>query len=492
MARYQCTMCGFIFDEDKECMSFDQLERCPACKFPRDRFVRLGDDEISRDEGEEEEEEVIREHEIEAESEYEPEGGEDEITAGEEKGLAFNKMTARTDTPIRYMDQIHETAVKGRPLYASMSTELKVPGWDDILIMGASLEHPALDESEDVDTKTVIGPHAAQPMELESPIYISHMSFGSISKEAKIALARGSAAAKTAIGSGDGGILPEERSAAYRYIFEYVPGLYSVTDENLRSSDAIEIRLSMGTKPWVGSHLPGARVTDEIAKVRDVTQYEDCTSPALFDDIRSRDDLKNKVDELRERSGGRPIGIKIAAGHIEEDLEYCVYAGPDFITVDGRGGASGSAPLYLRDSAGVPTIYALSRARRYLDSIGSDISLIITGGLRVSSDFAKALAMGADAVAVATGALMAAGCQQYRVCQSGKCPVGIATQDEKLRARFDTDAAAVRVTNYLKVSLEELKMFARVTGHDSVHGFRPEDLATTSRNVAEYTGIVHV
>ncbi len=492
MARYQCTICGFIFDEEKEGRSFDQLDCCPACKFPRDRFVRLEEGEESREQGDEEEEEVLDEYRLEAESEYEPEGGEDELTAGEAANLAYRADTARKDPSCRYMDEIHEMALKGRVLYASMATQLKVPAWDDILIMSAPLIREPLEESDKVSTTTVIGKNAAQPMVLDGPVYISHMSFGALSKEAKIALARGSAAARTAIGSGEGGILPEERRCAYKYIFEYVPNLYSVTDENLQSSDAIEIKLGQATKPGMGGHLPGDKVTEEIAQVRGRSVGEDIQSPASFADIRTGEDLRAKVDELRERSGGRPIGIKIAADHIEEDLEFCVSAGPDFITVDGRGGASASSPLFLRDSAGLPTIYALSRARRYLDSIGSQISLVITGGLRVSSDFAKALAMGADAVAVATGALMAAGCQQYRLCQSGKCPVGIATQDEKLRARFDTDAAAVRVTNYLNVSLEELKMFARVTGHRDVHDLELSDLGTTSRNIAEYTGIAHV
>ena len=145
----------------------------------------------------------------------------------------------------------------------------------------------------------------------------------------------------------------------------------------------------------------------------------------------------------------------------------------------------------LRDSASVPTIYALYRARKYLDSIGSDISLIITGGLRVSSDFAKAIAMGADAVAVASGALMAMACQQYRICGTGMCPVGIATQDEDLRARLKMDAGAKRVANYLNVSLEELKMFARITGHENLHDLSVEDLCTISREISEFTNIPH-
>ena len=168
-----------------------------------------------------------------------------------------------------------------------------------------------------------------------------------------------------------------------------------------------------------------------------------------------------------------------------------MYAEPDFITIDGRGGATGSSPRLLRDSASVPTIYALHRARKYLDSIDSGISLIITGGLRVSSDFAKALAMGADAVAAATGPLMALGCQQYRICGSGMCPMGIATQDPDLRSRLKIEPAARRVGNYLNTSLEELKTFARITGHSRLSDLSVEDLCTASREISEYTDIPH-
>ena len=194
---------------------------------------------------------------------------------------------------------------------------------------------------------------------------------------------------------------------------------------------------------------------------------------------------------LRTRSKGRPIGIKIAAGRIEDDLEHVVYAEPDFITIDGRGGATGSSPLLLRESTTVPTVFALARARKYLDSINSDISLVITGGLKVSSDFAKALAMGADAVAIASAALIAAACQQYRICGTGNCPVGIATQDPELRKRLHVEASAKRVGNFLNVSTEELKMFARITGHDDVHALCIDDLVTLDRDIAKYTDIPH-
>jgi len=317
------------------------------------------------------------------------------------------------------------------------------------------------------------------------------MSFGALSKEAKIALARGSAMAKTAMCSGEGGILREEMQAAYQYIFEYVPNLYSVTPENLRNADAIEIKIGQGTKPGLGGHLPGEKVTEEIAAIRNKAVGEDIHSPSKFSDIHSRDDLRDLVDMLRTASDGRPIGIKIAAGRIERDLAFCVYAEPDFITIDGRGGATAASPKLVRDSTSVPTIYALHRARQYLDSVGSDISLVITGGLRVSSDFAKAIAMGADAVAIATAALLAAGCQQYRICGTGNCPVGIATQDPKLRSGFDADAATQRVANFLNLSLSELKNFARLTGNSSIHDLSVDDLCTTNREVSEFTDIAH-
>jgi len=372
-----------------------------------------------------------------------------------------------------------------------MSTQMSMPGWDDFLILGAQLNPPPLDDDVAVDTTTVIGKHAKKPMVLDSPIYISHMSFGALSREIKIALAQGSAMAKTAMCSGEGGILPEEKQAAYKYIFEYIPNKYSVTSENLRTSDAIEIKIGQGTKPGMGGHLPGEKVTAEIADIRGKKQGEDIQSPSKFPELNSKEDLRSMVNTLRELSEGRPIGIKIAAGNIERDLEYCVFAEPDFVTIDGRGGATGSSPLFLREATSVPTIYALSRARKYLDSVHSDISLVITGGLRVSADFAKALAMGADAVAIASAALIAAACQQYRICGSGNCPVGVATQNPELRGRMQTSAAALRVANFLNVSCKELETFARVTGNSSVHDLSMEQLITLNRDIAEYTGIRH-
>lgn len=244
----------------------------------------------------------------------------------------------------------------------------------------------------------------------------------------------------------------------------------------------------------MGGHLPGDKVTPEIAKIRNKPLGKDVISPSKFDDVNSKEDLKELVDMLRFASDGRPIGIKIAAGRIEKDLEYCVFAQPDFITIDGRGGATGASPKLVRDATSVPTIFALYRARKYLDEAGEaakQIQLVITGGLRVSSDFAKAIAMGADAIAIASAGLMAAACQQYRICGTGKCPVGVATQDPELRKRFVGEAAAQRVANFLNVSLEELKTFARITGHKNLHDLNVSDLCTIREEISNHTNIPH-
>ena len=471
MARYQCSICGYIFDEEAEGKSFGDLMECPLCRQPKTVFVPI--------------EETVDQ----AEQAGQTEPAE---AAGGLRSLAYDPVTARKDSTARYMSEIHQMAVSGTTIHAAMGTLMPMPSWDDILLLGAQLNPGPLEEGAPVDTTVVIGKHAKRPMILQNPVYISHMSFGALSKEAKTALAKGAAMAHAAMCSGEGGMLPEEFAAAGKYIFEYVPNKYSVTDENLRKVDAIEIKIGQGTKPGMGGHLPGDKVTPEIAAMRGKPLGEDIKSPSHFPEIQTKEDLKKMVTELRNRSDGRPIGVKIAAGRIERDMEFAVYAEPDFITVDGRGGATGSSPFFLRESTSVPTVFALYRARKYLDKIHSDISLVITGGLRVSSDFAKAIAMGADAIAVATGAMIALGCQQYRICGSGGCPVGIATQDPELRRRLDPEAGARRVANYLNVSLEELKTFARITGHDRLSGLSVYDLCTTSREIAEYTNIRHV
>lgn len=487
MAVWKCGVCGYVFDEMEQGMTLDEAGKCPVCSQPVTQFVRIDTEDREK---------------VAVEGAGAPPstgtmqtdmaaGSEEPGSQPEDIDLSYSREYARTDPKCRYMSEIHQMAVSGKVIIDAMGTQMPMPNWDEILILGAQLNPPPLMEHDEVDTTTIIGKHAKKPMILQNPVYISHMSFGALSKETKIAMAQGTAMAGSAMCSGEGGILPEEMAAADKYIFEYVPNKYSVTPENLRNADAIEIKIGQGTKPGMGGHLPGSKVTPEISQIRSKPMGKDVISPSKFEEIKSRDDLKALVDHLREESEGRPIGIKIAAGRIERDLEFCVYAAPDFITIDGRGGATGASPKIIRDATSVPTVYALYRARKYLDTVGADIQLVITGGLRVSSDFAKALAMGADAVAIASAAMIAAACQQYRICGSGNCPVGIATQDETLRKRLQVDMAAQRVANFLNCSLEELKTFARITGHAKLHDINVSDLCTISREISEYTNIPH-
>ena len=480
MAKYKCIMCGYIYDDDKEDIKFEDLPEdwvCPMCFSPKSDFQK-----ITEDNNKKEETKISK-----ANNTFKKE----ESTTTVENYL---KEYARVSDDIeKNMDDIHKMAITGESIISAMGPNIKPIGFDDILILGGQLYNPPLLESDPVNLKTIIGKNAKKPLEISMPVIISHMSFGALSKEAKTALSIGSSRVKTAICGGEGGILEEEFDNAYKYIFEYVPNKYSVNDENLKKVAAIEIKIGQGTKPGMGGHLPGAKVTPEIARIRGKNIGEDIISPSRFTEINTKEDLKDLVSMLREKSEGRPIGIKLAAGHIEKDLEFATYANPDFITIDGRGGATGASPKIIKNATTVPTIYALYRARKYLDEHNiKDISLIITGGLRTSADFAKAIAMGADAIAIATSALMAIACSQYRICQSGMCPVGVATQDDNLRSRLKVDLSAKRLENFLNVVKDELKTFARITGKDDIHKLDVEDITTTNHEISDYTNIKHV
>lgn len=481
MARYQCDLCMQIYDEASEGAPFSSLSACPYCGAPLDLMRLLPDAEP---EGKPATSGVAGVERADASIRLSADGA--------ANPLAYPPELVRVDPDLRFMDAIHHMAVEGTSLHAAMATDQAMPGWDDLLVLGAQLDPLPLMDDEPVNLNTVIGPQAARPLQLDSPVFVSHMSFGALSREAKIALARGASAVGTAICSGEGGILPEEREAATRYIFEYVPNRYSVTEANLRAADAIEIKIGQGTKPGMGGMLPGSKVTEEIARIRDKPVGQDIISPSRFPDIRSAEDLARVVASLRELSGGRPIGVKIAAGRIERDLAVVIRSGADFVTLDARGGATGSSPFFVREATSVPAVHGLYRARRFLDAHDSPMSLIITGGLRVSSDIVRALALGADAVALASAALIAIGCQQYRICDSGFCPMGIATQDPELRRRLDPEIAGQRLANFLRVTNDELRSFARLCGLSDIHGLSLEALATTSREISEHTAIAHV
>ena len=466
MARYKCSICNYIYDEDIEGVKFEELPddwKCPVCFSPKALFEKIEDKQEKQEEK-------------------------------SEKSYEDSEEAISPETPERIKEavtKIHSVIKTAKSEISAMGTTKPIISWDEILVLGAQLNPSPLLQTEDVNLTTIIGKNAKKPMVIDLPVYVSHMSFGALSKESKIALAKGSSKVRTAMCSGEGGILKEEQEAAYKYIFEYIPNKYSVTDENLRNADAIEIKIGQGTKPGMGGHLPGDKVTEEIAKIRGKNVGEDIISPSKFEEIRTKEDLKQLVDKLRDKSEGRPIGIKLAAGHIEDDLAFVCFAKPDFITIDGRGGATGASPTFLKDSTTVPTIFALYRAKKYLVENNMNIDLVITGGLYTANDFVKALAMGANAIAVATAAMIALGCDQYRVCNTGMCPKGIGTQDPELRKRLSVEKASEKVSNYFKNVKSELEIFGRITGHRDRHELSVRDIVTTSREISENTNIKH-
>ena len=495
MVKYRCNVCKvYEYDEARgdsptsikpgtNLKDFPENWKCPICKSDKTHLKPI--------------EEEIKPGTVEGTIVCPRCGISHKVTISPPKKVDLNSYLGEwrqtSDDLEKHMESIHTISATQEFIIEPMRTQMNVISWDDILIKGAQLAKIPLNQDEKVNTKTIIGPKAKHPLVIETPIFITHMSFGALSKEVKIALATGSAAVKTAMSSGEGGIVIESMNASYKYIFEYVPNKYSVTEVNLKKVDAIEIKIGQSAKPGMGGHLPAEKVTKEIAKIRGFSEGTDIISPAHFEDIKNKDDLKNKVDWLRKTSDGKPIGIKCAAGNIEDDLDIALYAKPDFITIDGRPGATAAAAKFVKDATSVPTIFALYRARKFLDKKGiHDVSLIITGGLRISSDFTKALALGADAIAIGTAALMACACQQYKICDTGKCPVGVTTQHPEFRSRLQIDVSAKKVENFLKVSTEELRNFARLTGNSDVHALCIKDLCTTNSEISNYTDVEHV
>jgi glutamate synthase domain-containing protein 2/nitrite reductase/ring-hydroxylating ferredoxin subunit len=365
-----------------------------------------------------------------------------------------------------------------------------LPSWNDVLILTAQLARKPLLGDAPVGTEVVIGANAKKPLRLEIPLFVSDMSFGALSREAKVALAKGAELAGTGICSGEGGMLPDEQASNSRYFYELASGRFGWGLEKVKKSQAFHFKAGQGAKTGTGGHLPGNKVTAEIAAVRGLEPGEAAISPATFSDLHGPDDFRRAADEVREATGGIPIGFKMSAQHIEHDIQFALEAGADYIILDGRGGATGASPNIFRDNISVPTMVALARARRHLDARErSDVTLIITGGLRTESDFVKALALGADAIAVSNSALQAIGCLGMRACQTNNCPVGIATQREDLRARLEIDKSARQLANYFGATVELMKVLARGCGHGHLRDFVLDDLTTWNADIAKLAGV---
>lgn len=366
----------------------------------------------------------------------------------------------------------------------------QLPKWNDIQLLTAQLARRPLLDDELVGTDVVIGPNAEKPLRLEIPLFVSDMSFGALSEEAKIALSRGAELAGTGICSGEGGMLPEEQEANQRYFYELASAKFGWDVQKTKQVQAFHFKAGQGAKTGTGGHLPGHKVHGRIAEIRGLEPGASAISPSTFPDLKTLDDFRAVADQVRQVSGGIPIGIKMSAQHIEEDIDFALELGVDYIVLDGRGGGTGAAPLIFRNNISVPTMVALARARRHLDAADrKDVTLVITGGLRTESDFVKALALGADAIAVANSAMQAIGCLGMRACHTDNCPVGIATQKESLRRRFEIEKSARRLERYFEATIELMQVLARACGHRHLSEFSGRDLSTCSRDIASLTGV---
>jgi glutamate synthase domain-containing protein 2 len=412
--------------------------------------------------------------------------------------------TIKTDIPVASptpeeptVARIHELAKNGLSKVGhhgemgSMGVPRKdLPHWDDIQILPAQMARKPLQDDIRVETKVVIGPKAIKPLKLDIPLFVSDMSYGALSEEAKIALARGAELAGTGICSGEGGMLPEEQNENSRYFYELASAQFGWKPELVEKVQAFHFKGGQGAKTGTGGHLPGEKVQGKIAQVRGLVEGQDAISPASFIDLNTPTDFKRVADEVRERSGGIPIGFKLSANHIEDDIDFALEASADYIILDGRGGGTGAAPLIFRDHISVPTIPALARARKHLNNrVGNDVTLIITGGLRVAEDFSKAMALGADAIAVSNSAMQAVGCIAARMCNSNNCPVGVATQKPELRKMLDVQIGSEKLARYFEASVELMQVLARACGHKNLSDFNYKDITTWKREMAELSGI---
>jgi glutamate synthase domain-containing protein 2 len=373
--------------------------------------------------------------------------------------------------------------------------------FDDLTFLPCSLTRIPLEGyREKCSTKTMLGTRfARKPIELDIPVMITGMSWGALSYNAKVALARGARMVGSSNTTGDGGMLMAERENSRTLIYEVLPSRYGINIHHMRVADAIELTIGQGAKPGTGGLLLGSKVSDVIATHRDLPVGVDQRSPARHPDFLGPDDMILKVEELREATGWQvPIFIKMGASRVFDDVKLAAKAGADVIVVDGMEGGTGASPAILQEHTGIPTLAAVCEARAALEDIGlyGAVQLIIAGGIRDGVDAAKAIALGADAVYIGTAALIALNCNRslyiddYRQldtephychhCHTGRCPVGITTQDQDLMKRLDVDEGAERVANLLRVMTLEIQMLARACGKSDIHHLEPEDMAALS------------
>ena len=397
------------------------------------------------------------------------------------------------------IQDIHAKSDLGRYRIRGFSSFQKVTHFDDLTFLSTGLTRfPLEGYKEQCNTQTVIGSlNAKNPLILDTPIYITGMSYGALSVNAKTALGKAASLVGTASCTGDGGMSPSERKASDKLIYQVLPSRYGFNPHHLKEAQAIEIVVGQGAKPGTGGMLMGIKVLDNIAEMRDLPKGIDQRSPARHPDWLGPDDLAMKIEQLREATNWTvPIHVKLGACRVSDDVKLAAKAGADAVVVDSMLAGTGASSEILLDHSGIPTVPAIVLAREALREIGLNgkVDLIVSGGIRSGADVAKALALGADAVAIGLSALIALNCNreipgsnfmeeigipagECSHCHTGKCPVGIATQDESLTKRLDPDEGAERVANFLNAMTMEMSLLTRSLGKGDVHSLEPEDLA---------------
>ena len=408
------------------------------------------------------------------------------------------------------IEDIQLKAQLGRYRMQGFSTHRRVPNFDDLTFVPCGLSRVALEGyRERCETRTVLGTRfAKKPVELALPITIAGMSYGALSKTAKTALGAAATRAGISTTTGDGGMLWEERQASHLMVYQVLPSRYGFNPDHLKMADAIEIVIGQGAKPGTGGVLLGSKVSKVIAEQRTLPEGVDQRSPVRHPDFIGPDDLQIKIEELREATDWeKPIYVKLGASRVADDVKLAVKAKTDVIVLDGLEGATGASPDVLLDHTGIPTLSAVCEAVRALEDMKvlGEVQLIVSGGIKNGVDAAKALALGADAVSIGTAALIALNCNaplflddyhklgvepgSCHHCHTGRCPVGVTTQDPELEARLKLDEAADRVFNFIQSMAMEMQIFARACGKSDVHHLEPEDLRALTLEASLITGI---
>ncbi|HWQ71464.1 MAG TPA: FMN-binding glutamate synthase family protein [Desulfitobacteriaceae bacterium] len=390
--------------------------------------------------------------------------------------------------------EIDYKAAYGKHRIRGCGSTKAMPNFDDLLILPAQLTRLSLDTyREECETRVVLGARfATKPVVIETPVMIGGMSYGALSKEAKIALAKATQKVGIVISNGEGGLLPEERANSYRQSVQILPSRYGFSKRSFDQADMLEWLIGIGAKPGLAGHLMGEKITEEIAEFRQLPVGIDLHSMIRPGDAFGADDMMVKMEQLRELTKGEtPIFVKIAAGRVREDVKLAVKIGVDGIILDGAQGGTGASPVVAATHLGIPTMPALVAAVRTLEEMGvkDEMSLIISGGIKDGADMAKALAIGANAVAIGTGVMVAMGCRVCLRCHTGNCAFGIGTQDPELRKRLDVEETAEKAANYIKGMTYEAVLLAKAAGKSKLSSLEREDLRALTLEACAMTGI---